>query len=199
MAHWEEFRKGILRENPVFRLVLGLCPTLAVTTTVKNGLVMGVATSIVLLCSNFLVSLIRKRIPDEIRIPCYIVIIASFVTMVEILMKGFLPKAINEALGIFIPLIVVNCIILGRAEAFASRNGVMPSVLDALGLGVGFTLSLLLISSIREVLGSGKFFGYPVSEIYVPASILIMAPGAFLVMGLLLAFFNYLRLKRATQ
>jgi len=191
MNYYREFTKGIVRRNPVFVIVLGLCPTLAVTTSVKNGLAMGLAATAVLLCSNLIISAARKSIPDQIRIPCYIVVIASFVTIVELLMKAYLPPALNAQLGIFIPLIVVNCIILGRAEAFASKNNVLASVLDGLGIGTGFTLSLLLIGLIREVAGAGTIWGYEVFPGYQPASIMIMAPGAFIVMGLLLGFFNY--------
>jgi electron transport complex protein RnfE len=192
MSYWREFSKGIIRENPVFVIVLGLCPTLAVTTSVKNGLAMGVAATIVLVCSNIIISAARKKIPEQIRIPCFIVVIASFVTMVELTMKAYLPPQINAQLGIFIPLIVVNCIILGRAEAYASRNNVLASALDGLGIGAGFTLALLLISSVRELTGAGTLWGYQVAPAYQPASIMIMAPGAFIVMGLLLGFFNYL-------
>ena len=199
MSYWEEFKKGIFKDNPTFGLVLGICPVLAVTTAVVNGVAMGIAASVVLVCSNILISILRKLIPDEIRIPCYIVVIAAFVTMVELLMKGLLPAALNEALGIFIPLIVVNCIILGRAEAFANKNTVFRSILDALGMGVGFTVNLILVSSLREVIGAGTLLGYPVSRSYVPASIAIMAPGAFLVLGLLLGFFNFVRMRRTTR
>ena len=199
LSYWQEFKKGIFKDNPTFGLVLGICPVLAVTTAVVNGVAMGIAASVVLVCSNILISILRKLIPDEIRIPCYIVVIAAFVTMVELLMKGLLPAALNEALGIFIPLIVVNCIILGRAEAFANRNTVFRSILDALGMGVGFTVNLILVSSLREVIGAGTLLGYPVSRSYVPASIAIMAPGAFLVLGLLLGFFNFVRMRRTTR
>jgi electron transport complex protein RnfE len=193
----QEFSKGILKENAVFVLAVGLCPTLAVTTGVKNAVAMGVAVTFVLACSNTLVSLLRRFIPREVRIPCFIVIIASFVTMVEIVFKAYLPPAINAALGIFIPLIVVNCSILYRAESFASRHGPDRSVLDGLGTGVGFALAICVVATARETLGSGTFWGYswmpsfsPVQ--YEPASILIQAPGAFLVMGLLLAGYNWL-------
>ena len=197
MNYYKEFTKGIIRRNPVFVIVLGLCPTLAVTTSVKNGLAMGLAATAVLLCSNLIISAARKRIPDQIRIPCFIVVIASFVTIVELLMKAYLPPALNAQLGIFIPLIVVNCIILGRAEAFASKNGVFASVLDGLGIGTGFTLALLLIGLIRELTGAGTIWGYAVFPGYQPASIMIMAPGAFIVMGLLLGFFNYIGGRKA--
>ena len=191
MSYWREFSKGIIKENPLFVIVLGLCPALAVSTSVKNGLAMGVAATAVLVCSNIIIAAARKHIPEQIRIPCFIVVIASFVTMVELLMKAYLPPKINAQLGIFIPLIVVNCIILGRAEAFASKNNVLASALDGLGIGAGFTFALLLISSIRELAGAGTLWGYHVIPGYQPASIMIMAPGAFIVMGLLLGFFNY--------
>ncbi|KXK33650.1 MAG: electron transport complex protein [Candidatus Brocadia sinica] len=184
----KEFTKGIVQYNPMFVLVLGLCPSLAVTTSIKNGLAMGGAATFVLICSNFIISVVRSFIPREIRIPCFIVIIAAFVTMVELLMKGYLPPELNASLGIFIPLIVVNCIIMYRAESFAYKNKPLVSILDGAGLGVGWTLSLCLVSVIREVLGAGTIFGLKVSESYQPASVMIMAPGAFIVLGLLLGF-----------
>ena len=199
MSLFQEFRKGIFEQNPTFGLMLGLCPTLATTTSLKNGLAMGLAASSVLICSNAIISLIRKWIPDQIRIPCYIVVIASFVTMVELFMKAFAPDAINQALGIFIPLIVVNCIILGRAEAFASKNNLIASIIDGVGMGLGFTLALSLISSIRELLGAGTVWGMKVSMHYTPVSVMIMAPGAFLLMGLLLGFFNWMSARRAAS
>ena len=186
------FVSGLVKRNPIFVLMLGLCPTLAVTTSVRNALAMGAAASTVLLCSNVIVSLIRRFIPREIRIPCYIVVIAGFVTMVEILMKGLLPVAVNKQLGIFIPLIVVNCIIFFRAEDFASQHGVAASALDALGMGLGFTWAILLVSTIREILGSGTLLGYRVGG-YPQASVMIMAPGAFIVLGLLLGYFQWRR------
>ena len=179
-----------VRTNPVFGLMLGLCPTLAVTTSVKNALAMSGAVLAVLLCSNILISLLKRFIPKEVRIACYIVVIAGFVTMVEIVMKALLPPDLNAALGIFIPLIVVNCIILGRAEAFASRNGVLASIGDAIGIGLGFAGALLLIGLVREVVGSGTLWGYTLWPGYVPATLAIMAPGAFIVIGLLFGLFN---------
>jgi electron transport complex protein RnfE len=195
---WGEFKKGLFEQNAIFALVVGICPTLAVTTALKNAVAMGAAVIFVLVCSNVLIGLLRNAIPQEVRIPCFIVIIASFVTMVEIIFKAKLPPEINASLGIFIPLIVVNCIILYRAEAFSSKHGVLRSLLDGIGVGVGYMMALCLISGIREFLGSGTLWGYawlPVSwpVRYVPASILIQAPGAFLVLGLLLGFFNWLR------
>jgi Na+-translocating ferredoxin:NAD+ oxidoreductase subunit E len=190
-----EFTKGIVKSNPIFVLMLGLCPTLATTTSVKNAFAMGLAASSVLICSNTIVSMFRKIIPKAVRIPCFIVIIASFVTIVDMVMKGFFYEQSRD-LSIFIPLIVVNCIILGRAEAFAYKNGVLRSALDGAGAGVGFTLALMLIGTIREVLGAGTFWGYPIyldgagQTVYVPMTALVLAPGAFIVLGLLMAFFR---------
>ena len=190
------FTKGIIKENPTFVLMLGLCPTLAVTTKVQNAIAMGAAVIGVLTCSNVIISAMRKFIPKEIRIPCFIVVIASFVTITELVMKAFAPEEINRALGIFIPLIVVNCIILGRAEAFASKNGIIASALDGLGSGFGFTLAVAVVATVREVLGSGSFWGIPIAEGMTPISIMIQAPGAFLVLGLLLGFFAWLGSRR---
>lgn len=182
--------KGIIKENPVLVLVLGTCPTLAVTTNVMSALGMGAAATVVLLCSNVVISALRKVIPDKVRIPCYIVLIAGFVTMVQMLVKAFAP-ALDEALGIYLPLIVVNCIILGRAEMFANKNKVIDSAIDAVGMGAGFTLALLLMATIREVLGNGTWLGI---EIPILAenniSIMTMAPGGFLVFGILIAIVN---------
>ena len=199
MDYGKEFTKGIFKENPLFVLMLGCCPSLAVTTSALNGAAMGIAASAVLICSNVIISLIRRFIPDEIRIPCYIVVIASFVTMVDLLMQAFFPEAIVAALGIFIPLIVVNCIILGRAEAFAGKNNVLASLLDGAGMGVGFFLALFLVGSIREVLGNGTWLGISIGDWYAPASILVQAPGAFMVLGLLLGFFAWRRQRRAAK
>jgi electron transport complex protein RnfE len=182
-----EFTKGLLRENPTFVLVLGLCPTLATTTSAKNAVGMGLAATFVLLGSNVIISLISSLVPRPIRIPCYIVVIASFTTMVQMLLKGYVP-ALDRSLGIFIPLIVVNCIIFARAEAFASKRGVVDSALDALGMGTGFTIGLLSVSTIREVLGSWRFFDVPLTDGgFDPAKVMGMAPGAFIVLGLVLA------------
>ena len=190
-----EFTKGLYKENPVFRLALGLCPTLAVTSSVENGVGMGVAATLVLVSSNFIISLVRNLVPKKIRIPIYIVVIATFVTIIEMLMQAYSPE-LYKALGIFVPLIVVNCIILGRAEAFASKNGVIYSVIDGIGMGIGFTLSLVVISSIRELLGNGSFYGIPIlPESYKPVIIMIMAPGAFLTLGYVLSFFQWLDLR----
>ena len=184
LAFWH----GIFKNNPTFRLVLGLCPTLAVTTSLENALGMGLAASFVLVCSNGLVSALRKVIPDAVHIPCYIVIVATFVTTIDLLMQAFLP-ALSESLGIFIPLIVVNCIVLGRAEAFASKNGILDSALDGFGIGLGFTLSLTILGIVREILGSGSVFGYR----FITGDgilVFVMAPGAFLALGYLMVLFN---------
>lgn len=191
-----DFIRGIFKENPVLVLLLGLCPTLAVTVSVENAIGMGLAATFVLLCSNTIISAFGRFFPKKIRIPCFIVVIATFVTMVEMVMGAYLP-ALNESLGIFIPLIVVNCIILGRAEAFASRNGVGRSMLDGLGMGVGFGCALIVISAIREVLGSGKFLGITITNHYSPSAdvrpmaAMVMAPGAFVVIALILGFINW--------
>ncbi|MHC4787822.1 MAG: electron transport complex subunit RsxE [Planctomycetota bacterium] len=197
-ALWGEFSKGIFEQNAVFVLAVGLCPTLAVTTALQNAVAMGGAVIFVLVCSNALISLLRRSIPPQVRIPCFIVIVGSFVTMVEIFFKGKLPPEINASLGIFIPLIVVNCVILYRAESFSYKHNLARSVLDGLGIGLGFMLAILLVAGLREVLGAGTLWGYPWVPVswpvrYVPASILIQAPGAFLVLGLLLGFFNWIK------
>ncbi len=183
--------KGFFKENPSLILVLGTCPTLAVTTSVNNALGMGAATTFVLLMSNIIISLLRNVIPDKIRIPCYIVIIATFVSMIDLLIQGFVP-ALSASLGVFIPLIVVNCIVLGRAEAFANKNGVFDSMLDGLGMGVGFTISLVLIAAVREILGAGSFMGHT----FIPADynilIFVLAPGAFLVYGYIMAVVRHI-------
>ncbi|MDD2851318.1 MAG: electron transport complex subunit E [Desulfuromonadaceae bacterium] len=189
-----EFTKGIIRENPLFRLMLGCCPSLAITTSVENGLGMGAAFTAVLIASNVAISVMRKIIPDNVRIPVYVVIIASFVTMIDQLMHAFTP-ALYESLGIFIPLIVVNCIILGRAEAFANKNPVIPSVADAVGMGIGFTLALVLVSAFREVLGAGTFLGIPVLPESAPAILMILPPGGFITLGCLLGLMNKLQKK----
>jgi electron transport complex protein RnfE len=187
----KDFTKGIVKVNPIFVLALGLCPTLAISTSIDNAIGMGASVIFVLLFSNLIISLLRNVIPKEVRIPCFIVIIATFVTIVSLALQAYLP-ALNESLGIYVPLIVVNCIILGRAEAFASKNPVSNSVLDALGIGLGFTLSLILISIIRELLGSGgiSVFGHGITLPFSPATFFIMPAGAFLVMGILLGLFK---------
>ena len=177
---------GILRENPVFALVLGMCPTLATTTSAINGMSMGLATTFVLICSNVVISLLKNLIPDKVRIPAFIVVIATFVTMVQLLMQAYLP-AIYEVLGLFIPLIVVNCVVLGRAEAFAAKNTVGFSALDGLGMGLGFTLALTLIGAVRELLGTGSLFGMNLYSETYGMLIFVLAPGAFIVLGYLMA------------
>ena len=189
---WHEFSKGILKENPVLCLVLGTCPTLAVTTAATNAIGMGVAATIVLVCSNAVISAMRKIIPDKVRIPAYITIIAGFVTIVQMLVKAYAPS-IDESLGIYLPLIVVNCIILGRAEMYASKNSVLPSILDGLGMGIGFTAALLAMGMIRELLGTGCLFGMPVTAgLMDPIIIFIPPPGGFFVFGMLIALANKL-------
>ncbi|GHU67436.1 electron transport complex subunit E [Clostridia bacterium] len=183
-------RNGILDENPTFRLALGMCPTLAVTTAAMNGLGMGAATTFVLAMSNLFISLLRKQIPDNIRIPAFVVVIASFSTIVHLLIKAFAP-ALDNALGIFIPLIVVNCIVFARAEAFAFKNTAFDSVLDGLGMGAGFTCALVILSSVREILGAGTWFGIHIMPAgFQPMTILTQPPGGFLTLGIVLALFN---------
>jgi electron transport complex protein RnfE len=189
---FHEFLKGVIKENPTFVLVLGLCPTLAVSVSVMNGIGMGIAASFVLLGSNIIISLLKNFIPDRIRIPCFIVVIATFVTITELTMKAYSP-ALNRALGIYVPLIVVNCIVLGRAEAYAQKAKVINSLFDGLGMGVGFTLALILISAIREFLGTGKLMGYTPIKGFEPAFVFALPSGALLVIGLLLGFFNILK------
>lgn len=196
MKLFKEFLKGIIRENPTFVLVLGLCPTLAVSVSVANGIGMGIAATFVLVGSNVIVSLIKGIVPDKIRIPCFIVVIATFVTIVEMMMKAYSPL-LDRALGIYVPLIVVNCIVLGRAEAYAQKNRVMNSLFDGLGMGVGFTLALILISAIREMLGAGKLMGHALFSGFEPAFVIGMPSGALLVIGLLLGFFNLIKKRDA--
>ncbi len=188
------FVNGILNENPLFRLVLGTCPTIAVSTSLTNAVGMGAAATFVLICSNILISMLRNFIPDKVRIPCYIVVIAMFVTVVQMVMKAYLPS-LDESLGIFIPLIVVNCIILARAESFASKNSVAASAVDGIGMGIGFTRALMMISFVREFVGAGSLFGVRVlPEGYPDVLMFILAPGGFLVFGLMLALVNRLLL-----
>ena len=188
MGKLQLITRGILKENPTFVLILGMCPTLGVTSTAINGMGMGVATMAVLILSNMVISLIKNLIPSKVRIPAFIVVIASFVTIIEMLMKAYIP-ALYASLGVFIPLIVVNCIILGRAEAFASKNGVLDSALDGVGIGLGFTLSLTAIGAVRELLGSGAIFGVTLASDVMPL-LFILAPGGFLVLGYLMVVFN---------
>ena len=186
----QNFSKGLIKENPVLVLVLGTCPTLATSTSVTNALGMGVAATVVLICSNVVISALRKIIPDKVRIPCYIVLIAGFVTTVQMLVKAFAP-ALDQSLGIYLPLIVVNCIILGRAEMFANKNKVFDSAVDAVGMGAGFTLALVLMATIREVFGNGSFMGVPIPVLSDnKISIMTMAPGGFFVFGCLSALVN---------
>lgn len=185
-----EFTKGIIKENPVLRLVLGTCPTLATTTSLESAIGMGISAMIVLVCSNIVISALRKVIPQKVRIPCYIVIIAGFVTIVQMLVKAFLPS-LDEQLGVYLPLIVVNCIILGRAEAFASKNPVLASAVDGLGMGVGFTAALFLMGAVREILGAGSFAGISIPFLSSnPMLIFILPPGGFFVFGVLMATVN---------
>lgn len=186
--------RGMFKENPIFILMLGLCPTLAVTTQVINGIGMGIATMFVLVGSNLVISLIRKIVPETVRIPVFIVVIASFVTIVDLVLQAFAPS-VAEALGIFIPLIVVNCIILGRAEAFAYKNPVLNSVLDGMGMSLGFLVALVSIGVIREVLGAGSVFGFPIFDETIAATIMILPPGAFITIGVLMALVNRMEKK----
>lgn len=190
-----EFKKGITLENPTFGLVLGLCPTLAVSTSVRNAIGMGLAATFVLLGSNIIISSIKNIIPREIRLPCFIVVIATFVTIVELIMKAYFP-VLDKALGIFVPLIVVNCIIMARAEAFASKHSTLPSIFDALGMGVGFSIALIIIASIREILGSGTFLGITLLKGFEPAIMFALAPGALLTLGILIGITNLYKLKK---
>ena len=198
----ERLKNGLITENPIFVLMLGMCPTLAVTTSAVNGIGMGLSTTAVLVMSNLLISMLRKIIPDSVRMPAFIVVVASFVTIVDFLMEGFTPS-LYSALGIYIPLIVVNCIILGRAESYASKNPVLPSIFDGLGMGLGFTVALIAIGLVREIIGSGQAFGYqllPVADTaagttgYVPVAIFVQAPGAFLVLAVLAAIQNKVKI-----
>lgn len=186
----KEFLKGLIKENPIFVIMLGLCPTLATSTSLVNAVGMGIAATFVLVFSNLVISSIRNIVPSKVRIPCFIVVIAAFVTITELFMKAYLPE-LNKALGIFVPLIVVNCIIMGRAEAFASKHGVLKSIMDGLGMGIGFILGLLLIALIREVIGSGSIFGIKLSTDYNPLLIAILPQGGFITIGLLMGFFKW--------
>lgn len=193
----ERLYNGIIKENPTFVLILGMCPTLAVTTSAMNGLGMGLTTMVILAMSNLMISLLRKIIPDGVRMPAYIVVVASFVTICELLLEGFLPS-LYEALGLYIPLIVVNCIILGRAEAYASKNTVVASLFDGIGMGLGFTIALTLIGIFREILGAGQIFGFQIMpDAYEPITIFILAPGAFFVLTMLIAFQNRFKIGSA--
>lgn len=189
---------GIIKENPIFVLLLGMCPTLATTSSAINGMSMGLATMFVLVCSNTAISMLKNLIPDMVRIPAYIVVIATFVTIIEMLMNAYVP-ALADSLGIFIPLIVVNCIVLGRAESFASKNGVISSVFDGVGIGLGFTFALSLLGAVRELLGTGKIFSLNIYPEQFGSLIFVLAPGAFIVLGYLIAIFNKLQKKEGTN
>lgn len=193
MNQWKNFSKGFIKENAVFALFLGLCPTLGVTTSAINGLGMGLATTFVLVMSNLVVSLIKNLIPDKVRIPAFIVIIATFVTVVELVMKGYVPS-LFDALGLFIPLIVVNCVVLGRAEAFASKNTVWSSLVDGAGMGLGFTMALTVLGAVRELLGSGAFFGMKLIS-GDGLLVFILPPGAFIALGYLIVLTNMIKEK----
>ncbi len=190
-------KNGIINENPTFMQLLGMCPTLAVTTSLANGIGMGISVTFVLTLSNMLVSMLRKMIPQKIRIAAYVVIIATFVTVVDLILKAYIP-ALSQSLGLFIPLIVVNCIILARAEAFASKNGVMKSAADGIGMGLGFTIALSIISAIREILGNGTILGISVG-ITSPATIMLLPPGGFLTLGLLLGIINVIKNRKGER
>ena len=195
MSQWSNFSRGFFKENAVFVLLLGLCPTLGVTTSAFNGLGMGLATTFVLLMSNIVVSIIKRYIPDKVRIPSYIVIIASFVTIVELVMQAYVPDLFT-ALGLFIPLIVVNCLVLGRAEAFASKNNLISAAIDGLGMGLGFTMALVMLGAVREILGSGSLFGFK----FIQGDgmiVFVLAPGAFLALGYLIVIINKINKKNA--
>ena len=185
----KQFKEGLITNNPVLVQVLGMCSTMAITTSISNGVGMGISVLIILTLSNIFISLLRKIIPNEVRIACYIVVIAGFVTIVDLCLQAFIP-ALSKSLGLFIPLIVVNCIILGRAEAFASKNGPVASIFDGIGIGLGFTLSLTLVGAVREVLGSGAIFGYSFGITDYMPLVFVLAPGAFIVLGYLMALFN---------
>ena len=196
---WKQFINGLIKENPTFVLMLGMCPTLATTTSAVNGLGMGLTTTVVLVLSNMIISLLRKVIPDSVRIPAFIVVIASFVTIVQFVLQAYM-RDLNDSLGIYIPLIVVNCIILGRAEAYASKSPVIPSAFDGLGMGLGFTLGLTCIAIFRELLGAGTVFGLQVMpDAYEPLAIFVQAPGAFFVLAMLTALQNVFKAKSATN
>ncbi len=196
MSNFKEFTKGLIKENPTLVTLLGMCPTLAVTVSASNAIGMGLATTFVLICSNMVISLLKNVIPKEVRLPCYIVIIAGFVTAVELLLKQYLPS-LHSALGIFLPLITVNCIILGRAEVFAGKNKIIPSICDGAGMGLGFTLALLMMGTVREIFGSGSWFGIQLAPKSLdPMMIFIMPAGGFFVLGCIIAFVNKVARKK---
>ena len=195
MNNLKVFLNGLIKENPTFVLLLGMCPTLGTTSSAINGMSMGLATTFVLICSNVVIALLRNLIPDKVHIPAYIVVIASFVTAVQMIMQAYLPD-LYKTLGLFIPLIVVNCIILGRAEAFAAKNGAVPSFFDGFGMGLGFTLALTLLGALRELLGTGTFFGFSVLPTSTNMLVFVLAPGAFITLGFLIAIFNAINAKK---
>jgi len=196
MDKMKVFKNGLLKENPIFVQLLGMCSALAITTSAINGVGMGVAVTAVLVGSNVAISLMRKIIPDEVRIPAFVIIIATFVTIIDMFMAAYTFE-LYKALGVFIPLIVVNCIILGRAEAFASKNGVVDSILDGLGMGIGYTIAIVILGSIRELLGSGAIFGFQIlPAAYEPMLIIILPPGGFIALGLLIGLVNYMSRKK---
>ena len=192
MNNWKVFLNGLIKENPTFVLLLGMCPTLGTTSSALNGMSMGLATTFVLICSNIVIALLKKFIPDMVRIPAYIVVIASFVTLLQMLMQAYLPS-LYASLGLFIPLIVVNCIILGRAEAFAAKNTALPSLFDGLGMGLGFTWALTLLGAVRELLGTGAVFGFTLLPSAANMLVFVLAPGAFIVLGYLIAIVNKIK------
>ena len=195
----EQLKAGVILDNPIFMQTIGLCPTLATSTSLSNAIGMGVAATVVLICSNIVISALRRFIPDKVRIACFITIIATFVTMIDLALQAFVPS-LAASLGLFLPLIVVNCIILGRAEAFAGKNKVIPSIFDGLGMGIGFTIGLTSIGAVRELIGAGQLFGFQILPAsYEPVTIFIMAPGAFLVLALLVAVQNYVKNKKAAK
>lgn len=195
----ERLYNGLIKENPTFVLMLGMCPTLAVTTSAINGVGMGLTTTVVLVMSNMLISMLRKIIPDSVRMPAFIVVVASFVTIVQFLLEGFIPS-LYDSLGLYIPLIVVNCIILGRAESYASKNPVLPSIFDGIGMGLGFTVGLTSIGIVREIIGAGQIFGMQIMpESYEPVTIFILAPGAFMVLSCLVALQNKVKMNAAKK
>ena len=192
MNNWKVFLNGLIKENPTFVLLLGMCPTLGTTSSALNGMSMGLATTFVLICSNIVIALLKNLIPDKVRIPAYIVVIASFVTLLQMLMQAYLPS-LYASLGLFIPLIVVNCIILGRAEAFAAKNTALPSLFDGLGMGLGFTWALTLLGAVRELLGTGAVFGFTLLPSATNMLVFVLAPGAFIVLGYLIAIVNKIK------
>jgi electron transport complex protein RnfE len=192
MNNWKVFLNGLIKENPTFVLLLGMCPTLGTTSSALNGMSMGLATTFVLICSNIVIALLKNLIPDKVRIPAYIVVIASFVTLLQMLMQAYLPS-LYASLGLFIPLIVVNCIILGRAEAFAAKNTALPSFFDGLGMGLGFTWALTLLGAVRELLGTGAVFGFTLLPSSTNMLVFVLAPGAFIVLGYLIAIVNKIK------